>query len=44
MGLDLWEVSVRLSACISVAPTGQLSVEFDAGNCYENLLRKYKFG
>lgn len=35
---------VCLSASINVGPTGQMSVEFDARDCYENLLRKYKFG
>jgi len=38
-----WIYGRRLSACISVAATGQMSVEFDAGDCYENLWRKYKF-
>ena len=27
-----WIYGRRLSACISMAPTGQMSVEFDAGD------------
>jgi hypothetical protein len=33
-----------LSACISVAATGWISVKFDTGDIYENLLRKSKRG
>ena len=32
-----------LSSCISAAPTGQISMKFDAGGLYEDLLRKPKF-
>jgi hypothetical protein len=35
---------VCLSAYISVAPTGPISVKFYIGDFYENLLRKSKFG
>jgi len=30
-------MSVRLSACISVSPTGRMFVKFDSGDIYENL-------
>jgi len=33
-----------LPSCISAAPTGQISMKFDTGGFYENLLRKPKFG
>jgi hypothetical protein len=31
-----------LSACISAASTGQISVKFDIGGLYANLSRKFK--
>jgi hypothetical protein len=34
---------VRLSTRISAAPTGRISMKFQIGNFYENLLRKSKF-
>jgi len=36
--------SVRLPECINAAPTGRIYVEFDVGNFYENLPRRFKFG
>ena len=33
---------IRQSACIRAAPTGRISVKFDVGNMYENVLRKSK--
>jgi hypothetical protein len=35
---------VRPSACISAAPTGRISVEFDIEEFNENLSRNFKFG
>jgi hypothetical protein len=35
-------MSVRLSARISAAPTGRISVKFDINNFYENVLRNSK--
>jgi hypothetical protein len=37
-------LSVRQSACVSAAPTGQISVNFDSKNFYKNLLSTSKFG
>jgi hypothetical protein len=36
--------SVRPSACVNAAPTGRISVKFDTGDFYENMLRKPTFG
>jgi len=35
-------MSVHLSACISMAPTGWFVLKFHTGYLYENLLRKYR--
>jgi hypothetical protein len=35
--------SVRVSACISAAPTGQFFVKFDNDYFYANLSTKFKF-
>jgi hypothetical protein len=35
-------MSVRLSACISAATFGQISMKFDIGDCYDNLSRKFQ--
>ena len=35
---------VCLSACVSAAPTGQIFVNFDNGDFFKNLSRKFKFG
>ena len=35
--------SIRLSACIGSAPTGQISVKFDIGDFHKNMSRKPKF-
>ena len=37
-------MSVSLSKCIIVGPTGQIPMKLDTGKLYENLLRKPKFG
>jgi hypothetical protein len=37
-------LSVRLSTCISPAPTGRMSVEFDTEDFYEALSKKFSFG
>jgi len=37
-------LSVGLSAFISADATGRISVKFDNGHLYENLLRKSKVG
>jgi hypothetical protein len=37
-------MSVSLSTCISVGPTGQISMKLDSGEFYENLSRRPKFG
>jgi hypothetical protein len=36
--------SVRLSACISTAPTEGISFKLGIGDTYENMSRKYEFG
>jgi hypothetical protein len=36
-------MSVRTSACISAAPTGEIFIKFDTRNFYESLSRKSKF-
>jgi hypothetical protein len=37
-------VSVRLSSCIGASPTGRISVKFDVGDFYGNLLGKSPAG
>jgi hypothetical protein len=37
-------MSFRLSACMSAAPTGRISLKFDIGDVYESLSGNPKFG
>jgi hypothetical protein len=37
-------MSVRLSACISAASIGQISVKFGVGDYYGKMLRNFKLG
>ena len=37
-------MSISLSKCIIVGPTGQISMKLDTGELHENLSRKPRFG